>query len=79
MQTLKATVWLAEDYPLSLQEQMMPIIELMVCLSTTLFLPYVTTPPPPSQALNNAHFAKLKDFITLQMPAGFPVKFGEQT
>jgi hypothetical protein len=56
VQRLKATVWLAEDFPLSLQEQIMPIIDLM--------------------ALNNSHFAQLKDFISLQMPSGFPVKFG---
>ena len=30
IQKLKATVWLAEDFPLSLQEQIMPIIDLMV-------------------------------------------------
>ena len=28
-------------------------------------------------AVSNAHFRKLKDFITLQLPAGFPVKIGE--
>ncbi|XP_019853015.1 PREDICTED: ankyrin repeat domain-containing protein 13B-like [Amphimedon queenslandica] len=55
LQGLRANVWLSEEYPLSLQDQILPIIELM--------------------SLNNAHFAKLKDFITLQMPAGYPVKF----
>ena len=25
---------------------------------------------------SNAHFKKLKDFITLQIPAGFPIKIG---
>ena len=29
------------------------------------------------QAISNSHFAKLRDFITLQLPAGFPVKFGK--
>ena len=28
-------------------------------------------------AVSNAHFSKLKDFITLQLPAGFPVKIGQ--
>ncbi|XP_006818094.1 LOW QUALITY PROTEIN: ankyrin repeat domain-containing protein 13D-like [Saccoglossus kowalevskii] len=54
VQKFKATLWLCEDHPLSLQEQVLPIIDLM--------------------AISNVHFAKLRDFITLQLPAGFPVK-----
>uniref|UniRef100_T1IXD5 Ankyrin repeat domain-containing protein n=1 Tax=Strigamia maritima TaxID=126957 RepID=T1IXD5_STRMM len=53
-QKFKANLWLCDDYPLSLPEQIMPIVDLM--------------------AINSSHFAKLKDFITLQLPAGFPVK-----
>ncbi|XP_065314537.1 ankyrin repeat domain-containing protein 13D-like isoform X2 [Gordionus sp. m RMFG-2023] len=53
-QTFKATLWLSEECPLSLQDQILPIIDLM----------------PKS----NAHFSKLKEFITLQLPPGFPVK-----
>jgi len=53
-QKFKATLWLSEDYPLQLQDQVLPIIDLM--------------------ALNNAWFKKLRDFITLQLPSGFPVK-----
>ncbi|KAJ8312912.1 hypothetical protein KUTeg_010285 [Tegillarca granosa] len=53
-QKFKATLWLCEHYPLSLQEQVVPIIDLM--------------------AASNAHFKKLRDFITLQLPAGFPIK-----
>lgn len=53
-QKLKATLWLCEEYPLSLQEQVMPIVDLMSIQST--------------------HFAKLKEFIQMQLPAGFPVK-----
>lgn len=56
-QKFKATLWLAEEFPLSLPEQVVPIIDLM--------------------AASNAHFRKLKDFITLQLPAGFPVKIGK--
>jgi len=48
---------LSEDYPLSLQEQIMPIVDLM--------------------AISSSHFAKLKDFIQMQLPAGFPVKIGK--
>lgn len=52
----QANLWLAEKYPLSLQEQIMPIVDLM--------------------AISSSHFAKLKDFIQMQLPAGFPVKIG---
>ncbi|XP_065201096.1 ankyrin repeat domain-containing protein 13D [Planococcus citri] len=50
----KANLWLCKDYPLSLQEQIMPIVDLM--------------------ATSSSNFAKLKDFIEMQLPAGFPVK-----
>lgn len=53
-QKFRAQLWLCEQYPLSLPEQLVPIIDLM--------------------AATNAHFRKLKDFITLQLPSGFPVK-----
>ncbi|XP_034252442.1 ankyrin repeat domain-containing protein 13D [Thrips palmi] len=53
-QKFRATLWLCEDYPLALQEQIMPIVDLM--------------------AISSPHFAKLKDFIQMQLPAGFPVK-----
>uniref|UniRef100_F1KZA7 Ankyrin repeat domain-containing protein 13B n=1 Tax=Ascaris suum TaxID=6253 RepID=F1KZA7_ASCSU len=52
--SFKATLWLCDQYPLDLQDQVLPIIDLM--------------------AVNNAHFARLKNFIQLQLPAGFPVK-----
>jgi hypothetical protein len=54
----QATLWLCENYPLSLQEQIMPIVDLM--------------------AISSSHFAKLKDFIQMQLPAGFPVKIGKK-
>ncbi|XP_032135224.1 ankyrin repeat domain-containing protein 13B isoform X3 [Sapajus apella] len=50
----KAKLWLCEEHPLSLCEQVAPIIDLM--------------------AVSNALFAKLRDFITLRLPPGFPVK-----
>ncbi|OWA49949.1 putative Ankyrin repeat domain-containing protein 13B [Hypsibius exemplaris] len=49
-----ANLWLCDEYPLSLREQVLPVIDMM--------------------ASTNAHFAKLKDFITLHLPSGFPVK-----
>uniref|UniRef100_A0A8C1HQ30 Ankyrin repeat domain 13B n=1 Tax=Cyprinus carpio carpio TaxID=630221 RepID=A0A8C1HQ30_CYPCA len=53
-QRFKAKLWLCESHPLSLSEQVAPIIDLM--------------------AISNALFAKLRDFITLRLPPGFPVK-----
>jgi len=53
-QKFKAQLWLCEDYPLSLQEQVMPIVDLL--------------------AISNTHFQKLKHFIHMQLPSGFPVK-----
>lgn len=53
----KAKLWLCEEHPLSLCEQVAPIIDLM--------------------AVSNALFAKLRDFITLRLPPGFPVKIGK--
>ncbi|VDN06365.1 unnamed protein product [Thelazia callipaeda] len=52
--SFSATLWLCERYPLNLQDQVLPIIDLM--------------------AVSNTHFARLKNFIQLQLPTGFPVK-----
>ena len=35
VQNLKATVWLAEEHSLSLHDQIMPVIDLMVCHMTS--------------------------------------------
>ncbi|KAI4536347.1 hypothetical protein MG293_013739 [Ovis ammon polii] len=53
-QKFKATLWMCEEFPLSLVEQVVPIIDLM--------------------ARTSAHFARLRDFIKLEFPPGFPVK-----
>lgn len=47
---------MCEEFPLSLVEQVIPIIDLM--------------------ARTSAHFARLRDFIKLEFPPGFPVKIG---
>ncbi|XP_013771693.2 ankyrin repeat domain-containing protein 13D-like [Limulus polyphemus] len=54
VQKFKANLWLCQNFPLSLKEQILPIVDLM--------------------AISSSHFAKLRDFITLQLPNGFPVK-----
>ena len=59
IQKFKATLWLCDDFPLSLPEQIMPIVDLM--------------------AISSSHFAKLKDFIQMQLPSGFPIKIGERS
>lgn len=48
---------MSEEHPLSLVEQVTPIINLMARTST--------------------HFARLRDFIQLRFPPGFPVKIGK--
>ncbi|GAA6085274.1 ankyrin repeat domain-containing protein 13A [Tachysurus ichikawai] len=53
-QRFKGTLWMSEEHPLSLVEQVTPIINLMARTST--------------------HFARLRDFIQLRFPPGFPVK-----
>ncbi|XP_078362248.1 ankyrin repeat domain-containing protein 13D-like isoform X2 [Oculina patagonica] len=53
-QKFKATISMCDKHPLSLREQVLPIIKLL--------------------AISNTHFAKLRDFIALHLPAGFPVK-----
>uniref|UniRef100_T1H020 Ankyrin repeat domain-containing protein n=1 Tax=Megaselia scalaris TaxID=36166 RepID=T1H020_MEGSC len=55
VQRFKANLWLSEDYPINLQEQVLPILDLMSTMASP-------------------HVQKLKDFITMQLPAGFPVR-----
>ncbi|XP_026461286.1 ankyrin repeat domain-containing protein 13D-like [Ctenocephalides felis] len=55
VQKFRATLWLCEEYPLQLQQQIMPILDLMATMASP-------------------HINKLKDFITMHLPAGFPVK-----
>lgn len=55
VQRFKANLWLSEHYPIQLQEQVLPILDLMSTMASP-------------------HVSKLKDFITMQLPSGFPVK-----
>lgn len=56
IQKFRANLWLCDAFPLSLPEQIMPIVDLM--------------------AISSSHFAKLKNFIQMQLPSGFPIKIG---
>lgn len=55
VQRFKANLWLSEKYPINLQEQVLPILDLMSTMASP-------------------HVQKLKDFITMQLPSGFPVR-----
>lgn len=55
VQRFKANLWLSEQFPIQLQEQVLPILDLMSTMASP-------------------HVSKLKDFITMQLPSGFPVK-----
>lgn len=55
VQRFKANLWLGDDFPIKLQEQVLPILDLMSTMASP-------------------HVSKLKDFITMQLPSGFPVK-----
>ena len=72
VQTFNAQLSLCDDYPLRLQEQILPIIDLMAirygCFS--LRRSFAVLPLD----FSNSHFKKLRDFVTLQLPNGFPVK-----
>ncbi|KAH8853568.1 Ankyrin repeat domain-containing protein isoform 1 [Schistosoma japonicum] len=54
VKTFKARLWICHDYPLSLKDQIIPIIDLM--------------------SEYNPYFHKLKEFLTKQLPSGFPLK-----
>jgi hypothetical protein len=55
VQKFKANLWLSDEYPIKLQEQVLPILDLM-------------------SSLASPHVSKLRDFITVSLPSGFPVK-----
>lgn len=55
IQRFKANLWLSDEFPIKLQEQILPILDLMSTLASP-------------------HISKLKDFITMQLPSGFPIK-----
>lgn len=55
VQRFKANIWLSEQFPIKLQEQVLPILDLMSTMASP-------------------HVSKLKDFVTMQLPSGFPVK-----
>ena len=54
VQKFKGTVWLADDFPLSIEEHVLPVVELI--------------------SMNLPHFSKLKEFLAMKIPPGFPIK-----
>ena len=54
IQKFKGTVWLADEFPLSVEEHVLPVIELI--------------------SMNLPHFSKLKEFLAMKIPPGFPIK-----
>ncbi|CAH8453770.1 unnamed protein product [Dicrocoelium dendriticum] len=54
VKTFKARLWLCRNFPLSLKDQVIPIVDLM--------------------SEYNPYFHKLKEFLTKQLPTGFPLK-----
>lgn len=55
VQKFKANLWLCDNFPIKIQEQVLPILDLM-------------------SSLASPHVSKLRDFITVSMPSGFPIK-----
>ncbi|PAA67588.1 hypothetical protein BOX15_Mlig009055g1, partial [Macrostomum lignano] len=49
-----AKLWMCDSFPLNLQDQVLPVLDLM--------------------ANKSAHFSQLREFVTLQLPAGFPLR-----
>lgn len=54
--TYKATVWMCQEFPFSLQD-LLPLLDIM--------------------SPSNGHFAKLKEFVEMKLPLGFPIKVGK--
>lgn len=74
IQTFNAQLSLCDEYPLSLQEQILPIIDLMAIRFVMIFSRRCFSRFFSFLFLSNSHFKKLRDFVTLQLPNGFPVK-----
>ena len=53
----KAYLWMSEEFPFSVKEQLIPVLQLM--------------------SLINSHFQKLSNFISINLPKGFPVQIGK--
>ena len=76
VQKFQAQLWLCEEYPLSLQEQVRNarVLYLEIVLRACTIQSFQVMPIVDLMAISNTHFQKLKDFITCSFPAGFPVK-----
>ena len=77
IQTFHAQISLCDNYPLSLQEQILPIIDLMAIRQEKkkyIYIYFFLL-----LFFSNSHFKRLRDFVTLQIPSGFPVKIRRLT
>ena len=50
---------------------------MMIMMMTMMMILMQVMPIVDLLAISNTHFQKLKDFIHMQLPSGFPVKIGK--
>lgn len=83
LQRFKANLWLSEDYPIQVQVfwsirdnefNLIHIVTITNHCQTIKLQEQVLPVLDLMSAMASPHVSKLKDFITMQLPSGFPVK-----